>query len=342
MLLTLQPLNGSKSNGEQSLLAKGVRLTAHLTLSHPPLTFPQSTRETIGTRKKEKRKSLYDDSKRSPCLSSKEDPPRSESREGATPQRRRCNLHSGELSTASLCPSLSLSLNLSLFSPRQCAWRSKSAREELFHLRVAWGAAIFLQCRWRIHLSKNELRKRRVQRIASIQIQRCLRGHLARRQVFQLMREHHPHTFMVLLKTVSLSQGGAGAKVTANVSMIASAYSLRSRGETSTVTQQKTGAKNAKRSNVVSGPRGSNEYVLRSWTESSQINDSSSPVWNQELTVTNATWNSQIALTLVEHGRFGKQSVIGQVSLSALLSLSVSLPLPLPLSVSLDLSPDGD
>jgi hypothetical protein len=113
MLLTLQPLNGSKSNGEQSLLAKGVRLTAHLTLSHPPLTFPQSTRETIGTRKKEKRKSLYDDSKRSPCLSSKEDPPRSESREGATPQRRRCNLHSGELSTASvhLSPCLLTSLS---------------------------------------------------------------------------------------------------------------------------------------------------------------------------------------------------------------------------------------
>lgn len=193
----------------------------------------------------------------------------------------------------------------------------KSARERLFQLRVAYGAAIFLQCRWRIYLSRQELRKRRIQKAASIQIQKRYRGILGRKRFFQLMREFHPHTFMVLLKTVSLSHGGAGAKASANVSMIATSYTLQSRShlDNNSITQQKTGAKNAKRSDVVSGPQGSNEYVLRSWTQSKQVNDSSTPVWNEELTVTNATWNSQIVLTLIDHGRFGKHSVIGQVGI---------------------------
>lgn len=141
------------------------------------------------------------------------------------------------------------------------------------------------------------------------------------------MKEFHPHTLMVLLKTVTLTHGGAGAKASANVSMIATSYTLQSRSQSdnNTITQQKTGSKKAKRSDVVSGPQGSNEYVLRSWTQSKQINDSSSPVWNEELTVTNSTWNSQIVLTLIDHGRFGKQSVIGQVYVSSYLLTSSCL-----------------
>lgn len=182
-------------------------------------------------------------------------------------------------------------------------------------LRIAWAAAIFLQCRWRIVLSKRELKKRQIEHAASIQIQRIQRGILGRKLFFQLMREYYPHTFMVLLKTVSLSQGGAGAKATANVSMIATAFNLKSKigNEFDSITQGKTGNKKLKRSSTVSGPEGENEYTLRSWTESKQIDNSSSPVWNEELTVTNSTWNSRIVLTLLEHGRFGKQTVIGQV-----------------------------
>jgi hypothetical protein len=113
-------------------------------------------------------------------------------------------------------------------------------------------------------------------------------------------------------------------KVSANVYVIVTAYTLQSRDRkclspslssiSSSTTQVKTGSKNAKRSSIVSGPSGEREYALRSWTESKQIDGSSSPVWNEELTVTNSTWHSQIVLTLVEQGRFGKQTVIGQVN----------------------------
>jgi hypothetical protein len=157
-----------------------------------------------------------------------------------------------------------------------------------------------------------------MQRAASIQIQRRFRGFSDRHRCFQLLKEFHPHTFMILLKTVTLNQGipggGVGAPVLTNVSMILTSYTTDS-PETDKMTQQKTGAKNTKRSDVVHGlhgPTSQESFYLRSWTQSKQINDTSTPVWNEELCVTNSTWNSHLVLTLVEHGRFGKHSIIGQ------------------------------
>jgi hypothetical protein len=227
-------------------------------------------------------------------------------------------------------PSLPHSLHL------QCAWRVRTAQKMLYQLRIAYGAAIFLQCRWRIFRSKRELHQRRIQRASSLQIQRRFRGFYARRRCLQLMKEFHPHNFMILLKTVTLNQatpggGASGAPVPANVSMIITSYTTTSTdgsgsGSEDIKTQQKTGAKNTKRADVVHGlhgPTSHESYHLRSWTQSKQINDTSSPVWNEELCVTNSTWNSQLVLTLVEHGRFGKHSIIGQsiIAVSSLPSL---------------------
>jgi hypothetical protein len=89
----------------------------------------------------------------------------------------------------------------------QCAWRMKSAHQQLLTLKERWAAAIFLQCRWRIYHAVQLLQRKRLERESSIAIQKRVRGIITRQLYFQLMKEYHPHNLMVLLKTVSLTQG---------------------------------------------------------------------------------------------------------------------------------------
>jgi hypothetical protein len=209
----------------------------------------------------------------------------------------------------------------------------KAQREKL----LEEAAAIKFQCAYRARLARRKVNLLRSQRglppaavmeetvipeKTTVLVQKLWRGLKARRTVATLLRENHPHTLILSLK--GAARINAGDRSAPDPYVIAAAYSLssRSRGKSVQGAELRTvlSSKKSRRGSTIQGPA-SDTMNLLSYSQSKPASATVSPLWNEDLLVTGAAWNSQIILTVVDQKLMGKVTVLGQVH-----DLSPSLP----------------
>lgn len=131
-------------------------------------------------------------------------------------------------------------------------------------------------------------------RKASVKIEKVIRGLLARRRMARLVRDFHPHNFVVTLRYArDLNIADVN---TSDPYVVLSGHLLQG------------AARGAPKS---AGQPGE----LFSFGKTKVIPNSLNPTWNEEVLVTSADWCSQLALTVMDSDMVGAHDFLGQVVL---------------------------
>lgn len=137
-------------------------------------------------------------------------------------------------------------------------------------------------------------------RKSSIKIEKVIRGLLARRRMARLVRDFHPHNFVVTLQHArDLNIADVN---TSDPYVILSAHRLQGAGRGAPKSTGRPGE-------------------LFSFGKSKVIPNTLNPTWNEDVLVTSADWCSQLALTVMDSDMVGAHDFLGQVCLPFFLDL---------------------